>query len=144
MLQVIYVSTARPALPAADIEAILKASRRNNKAAGVSGLLLYDGYRFLQALEGDAAAVIGTYDRIKADPRHRAIVMLGSRDVAMRSFGDWPMAAQRVSIAGGNTVFELIDSLTEEVVDPITRDLFRFFARVRHAAIAQPLMLSVA
>lgn len=134
MLQVTYISTARPELPPADIEAILDASRRNNPVAGVTGLLLYDGYRFLQALEGEAASVIRTYDRIKADPRHRAVVLLSSKEIATRSFGDWAMAAQRVAISRGSTVSELIDSLTGEVVDPITRDLFRSFARVRNAA----------
>ncbi len=134
MRQLTYISTARPALPAVEIDAILDASRRHNAAAGLTGLLLYDGYRFLQALEGEADRVVTTYDRIKADPRHRALVMLSSRDVAVRSFGDWAMAGQRVAIAHGSTIPELIDNLTAEIADPITRDLFRSFARVRNAA----------
>jgi hypothetical protein len=134
MLQITYISTARPELPAAAIDEILTASRRNNAAAGVTGLLLYDGYRFLQALEGEAAAVTKVYKRIKADPRHRAIVLLSSREISERAFGDWAMAAQRVAIASGSTVPELIDRLTEEVADANTRELFRSFARVRNAA----------
>ena len=134
MLQITYISTARPELPASAIDDILAASRRNNGANGVTGLLLYDGYRFLQALEGDAALVSTTFDRIKTDPRHRAMVMLSSRDVAERAFGEWSMAAQRVAIASGATVPDLVDRLTADVTDPSTRELFRSFARVRKAA----------
>jgi hypothetical protein len=134
MLQITYISTARPELPAGAVEQILSTSRRNNGAAGVTGLLLYDGYRFLQALEGDPILVNQTYQRIKADPRHRAVVLLSSRDVEKRAFGNWDMAAQRVAIAQGNTVAELVDRLTAEVEDAGTRELFRSFARVRNAA----------
>jgi hypothetical protein len=134
MLQITYISTARPELPASAIGEILSASRTNNAAAGVTGLLLYDGYRFLQALEGEPAMVNQTFQRIKADPRHRAVVTLSSRDVSERSFGSWAMAAQRVAISTGTTVAELVDKLTADVSDPTVRETFRSFARVRQAA----------
>jgi hypothetical protein len=134
MLQLTYISTARPELPPEAIDQILAASRRNNHADGISGLLLYDGYRFLQALEGDAARVHHTYERIKADSRHRALVLLASHEVTDRSFGHWSMASQRVGISSGNTVAELVDSLTDEVVDPNMQALFRSFAQLRNAA----------
>ena len=134
MLQIIYISTARPELPAEAIDEILSVSRRNNHADGITGLLLYVGYRFLQALEGEPHRVQRAYERIKADPRHRAVVMLSSYEVTARSFGDWSMASQRVGIASGNTVAELVDSLTAEVVDANMQALFRSFARLRHAA----------
>ena len=134
MLQITYISTARPELPGEAIDQILAASRHNNHANGITGLLLYDGYRFLQALEGEAHRVQRTFERIKADPRHRALVMLTSHEVIDRSFGNWSMASQRVGIANGNTVAELVDSLTEEVADPNMQALFRSFARLRDAA----------
>jgi len=134
MLQITYISTARPELPAEAIDQILAASRRNNHADDITGLLLYDGYRFLQALEGEPLRVQRAFERIKADPRHRAIVMLSSYEVTARSFGDWSMASQRVGISTGNTVAELVDSLTDEVADPNMQALFRSFARLRHAA----------
>jgi len=134
MLQITYISTARPELPADAIDQILAASRRNNHADGITGLLLYDGYRFLQALEGEPVRVQRAFDRIKTDPRHRAVVTLGSYEVTGRSFGDWSMASQRVGIATGNTVAELVDSLTEDVTDRNVQALFRSFARLRQAA----------
>ena len=134
MLQMTYISTARPELPAEAIDEILGVSRRNNHADGITGLLLYDGYRFLQALEGDPLRVQRSFERIKADPRHRAVVMLGSYEVTGRSFGEWSMASQRVGISSGNTVAELVDSMTEDVADLNMQALFRSFARLRQAA----------
>ena len=134
MLQMIYISTARPELPAKAIDEILSASRRNNHADGITGLLLYDGYHFLQVLEGEAERVRRAYARIKADPRHRALILLSSHDVMERDFGHSSMAALRVRIASGHTVAELVDSLTEQVSDPTMKDLFRSFAHLRMAA----------
>ena len=51
MLQITYISTARPELPGIAIDDILAVSRRHNMVAGVPGLLLYDGYRFMHALQ---------------------------------------------------------------------------------------------
>jgi len=135
MLQLTYISTATAAVGETEVNAILKASRRNNAAAGVTGLLLYDGRRFLQALEGEVAQVHAVYERIKADPRHRAVVLLSSRDVEARAFGEWSMAAQRVTAGGaGGSVPEQVDAITADVADPNLRETFRSFARVRAAA----------
>ncbi|WCT72659.1 BLUF domain-containing protein [Sphingomonas naphthae] len=134
MLQLTYISTATRQLQDTDINLILEASRRNNALVGVTGLLIYDGKRFLQALEGEETAVHLTYDRINHDPRHRGIVLLGSRQVETRSFGAWSMAAQKVASAFGTTVPEVVDRLTAQVEDANTRELFRGFARVRAAA----------
>ena len=134
MLQLTYISTAAHDLAPTAIGDILSASRRNNAAAGVSGLLLHDGRRFLQALEGEPAMVNRTYERIKADRRHRAIVLLSSSEVTERAFGAWAMAAQAVAAATSGSVAELVERLTAEVSDPSMQALFRSFARVRAAA----------
>jgi hypothetical protein len=89
--QLLYISTAAPSATV-DVTGILAASLRNNRRAGVTGLLWTDDRRFLQVLEGEDAAVQGAFDRIKADPRHRAIVVLHDRTIAVREFGAWEMA----------------------------------------------------
>ena len=95
MIQICYISTARPTVTPADVDAILAASRRNNQRLRVTGLLLFNGKRFLQLLEGPADAVQATYQRIAADPRHFAIVRLSERAIDAREFGNWDMAFQR-------------------------------------------------
>lgn len=69
----LYISSVKPGLAnPIDPEAILTTSRRNNARDNVSGLLFFNGKRFLQALEGDDAMVDATYARIQRDPRHCA------------------------------------------------------------------------
>lgn len=91
MRQLLYISTGRAGV-AADVPAILGVSLRNNRRVGVTGLLWTDTHRFLQVLEGDDAAVQGVFDRIRADPRHRGIVVLHDRVIEAREFGAWAMA----------------------------------------------------
>ena len=131
MLQLTYISTAKPGMTEAMVGDILTVSRWNNAAAGVTGLLLYDGHRFLQALEGQPEEVLATFTRVKSDPRHRAVVLLAQAEVETRTFGDWAMAAQRVGVATGNSLADLVDDLTERVKDPNMQATFRSFARVR-------------
>lgn len=92
MRQLLYISSRNPREGNTDVIAILAQSQRNNRAAGVTGLLWTDGTRFLQVLEGEPDAVEATYARIAADRRHAAIVVLQDRTVEAREFGDWSMA----------------------------------------------------
>ncbi|MEE2915447.1 MAG: BLUF domain-containing protein, partial [Pseudomonadota bacterium] len=68
--QLVYISSA---IGRVDGDAVLAVSRRNNARDGITGLLYADGRRFLQVLEGERAAVERAYQRIAADPRHRAL-----------------------------------------------------------------------
>ncbi|RVT90406.1 BLUF domain-containing protein [Sphingomonas crocodyli] len=134
MLQLTYISTAAPSLSIYDAEMILETSRRNNSHAGLTGLLVFDGTRFLQALEGDQIPVEDTYLRICADTRHRAVVELSRRSVNARQFGGWAMASQVIGpIIGKGDIVGTVDALTETIPEPNTRALFRSFARLRAA-----------
>ena len=65
MRQVVYISSIKSGFASStDPEAILTVSRRNNARDNISGLLFFNGKRFLQALEGDDAMVDATYARI--------------------------------------------------------------------------------
>jgi len=135
MLQLAYISSSRPGLTLADVEDILTGSRRRNEADRVTGLLIFDGRRFLQVLEGNAETVERTYGRIVTDPRHRAIVKLSSRDVAERAFGPWAMASHIVSpVVGIGDLAAKVDAMTTGIADANMREMLRGFARVRHAA----------
>lgn len=132
MRQLIYISTvARDAVPMHSGQ-ILKKSQDNNARDGVTGLLYFDGKRFLQVLEGDAAAVARTYGRIKRDPRHRAVVILSDRAVETRDFGDWSMAWKEP----GADAADFIDRVARlvDLASPSVRATFNSFAEVRRAA----------
>lgn len=135
MLQLTYISSARPGIGRADVEDILSASRRNNGLDRISGLLVHDGRRFLQALEGDIALVERTFARIRLDERHRAVVLLSQREVERREFGEWAMAYQAADAAVDRaSMIEIVDELTANIPDANTRELFRSFARIDRRA----------
>jgi hypothetical protein len=82
-----------------EVGAIVRASIRNNREVAITGLLLVHGGRFVQALEGPAAAVEQTYHRILADPRHRDSKILKAARAPVRMFADWNMCARRITPA---------------------------------------------
>ena len=132
MLQLVYVSTARPGAGPTGYQAILDVARRNNRRDGITGLLYADGKRFLQALEGPEAAVEAVFARIQADPRHRAIVLLSCRAVETREFGDWEMA-HLTTAAERDALVERVRDLVSRAT-PAVRGTFEGFAAIRRAA----------
>lgn len=136
MLQLLYISTARAPITTAMCDNILAISRRNNRASGITGLLIAGKRRFLQALEGPDHAVLAAYDRIAGDPRHYACVILSRRQVEQRSFGDWAMGFT----AGGDDSLAIADSgavlaaLIAPIEDPTLRAQFAGFTDVQSNA----------
>jgi len=91
LLSVIYVSVADPLVRDHDIAAILVSARRNNVRDELTGALIYNGYNFMQALEGPAAKVDQCLDVIRADPRHSGMVEIRRRTIESRDFAEWSM-----------------------------------------------------
>ncbi|WP_340264256.1 BLUF domain-containing protein [Sphingobium mellinum] len=79
----------------------------------MTGLLLFNGKRFLQVLEGPREAVERVYDRVCADGRHCAVVKLRETAIAEREFGNWAMAY--------DTPFQRSTSLKEKVTALLER-----------------------
>jgi len=132
MLQLVYVSSVTPNAANLDPAAILAVSRANNQRDAITGLLYSDGARFLQALEGAQDVVEAAFERIRQDPRHRAIVVLSRRVVATREFGDWAMA-HRMPGTDADRFIERVGELTANAA-PDVRATFQGFAQVRRAA----------
>lgn len=100
--RLIYCSRQRFApdmVPDEEIDGLIRASIRNNRAASITGALLVHGGWFLQALEGPAGAVMTTYRRIVDDPRHAQPHILAAGPTEARDFTDWNMCARRFSKA---------------------------------------------
>lgn len=71
---------------------ILKKSRQNNPAKGLTGaLVLYDDW-FAQVLEGEKSAVQGLLNTISADDRHNGVKVYSEEEDVPRAFGKWAMA----------------------------------------------------
>ena len=96
LLFLAYASNASVAFTPPALVELLSVSRRNNDLAGITGMLLYRGGNFLQALEGPPDAVRETFKRISHDVRHRGIGMLLEEERDHRLFAEWSMAFQEV------------------------------------------------
>lgn len=131
MRQLVYISSIKRGA-AIDPALLLAQSRRNNARARITGLLFFDGKRFLQALEGDDAQVEATFARIAQDDRHHALVVLSNRAIAAREFGEWAMAYS----APGEENDDALARITRLVAnaDATVRGTFEGFATVRRAA----------
>ena len=91
LLSYAYVSAPVRAFPRAELVDLLAISRRNNARIGVTGMLLYKGGNFMQALEGPEDAVRALQERIGRDPRHRYMITVMDTWTDERHFGDWMM-----------------------------------------------------
>lgn len=100
-----------------EVRGILMASIKNNRTVAISGLLVTQGDWFLQALEGPAEAVMDTYRRIEADPRHAGASVRMVREADRRLFGRWTMCAPTASEADGTIIRRLVE---DENFDPFT------------------------
>lgn len=134
MFQLTYISTAMPHLPADEVGRILERSRRNNRRDEVTGLLLFDGKRFLQVLEGEQDVIETIYARIRSDPRHRAPVQISAGAKDRRCFAGWAMAFHAVDKVRPEELAAHVDTLVAEVPDANLRALFSSFARIKRAA----------
>ncbi|MCW5259244.1 BLUF domain-containing protein [Verminephrobacter eiseniae] len=69
--QFVYYSTLADGYDATCVGAIIKTARAFNASNGITGVLLFDGERFCQYIEGNPVAVNALVDRIRQDPRHK-------------------------------------------------------------------------
>ena len=94
--RIIYCSRASWDISPDELVELLSVSRRNNEAAGLSGMLLYTSQSFLQVLEGDAAQLERAYARIAVDPRHCELRLLLDAEVTGPLFPQWTMGFDHV------------------------------------------------
>jgi hypothetical protein len=117
-----YTSRARLDLSDEDLNDIHQTARHLNVLDGITGLLLFDGSRFLQIVEGPEEAIDNLVERLRRDPRHSALEVRDEREVDRRSFGDWSMELVRIG-AGYKTAREEVATILPEGVTPSVREL---------------------
>ena len=97
LVRLLYASRATEEVTQDELLSILKKSRINNLAAGVTGVLCYSGGVFLQVLEGGREPVSRLYNRIAGDTRHKQVVLLAYEEIGERSFVGWSMGQVNLS-----------------------------------------------
>jgi Sensors of blue-light using FAD len=125
--RLLYISTARKDFNAADLDTIMKTAQKRNRLDKITGLLVFDGRRFLQYLEGEECAVRTTFARIELDLRHYAVVVLKKTQSTVRQFSDWDMAYRQSDTPGAfDTQVKQVISLTENCDSLTVADLVGF------------------
>lgn len=89
----LYHSQIAPHADIACVADIVKTARSFNKSQGITGLLVFDGQRFCQYLEGPEPALESLLGGIARDPRHVAFTPLHRWTCeGQRQFANWSMA----------------------------------------------------
>ena len=91
LVRLMYASRAVPTVDQDELVAILRKSKSNNPALGVTGVLCFSQGIFLQVLEGGRSAVNQLYNRVAADPRHSDVELLIYEEIHERRFAGWSM-----------------------------------------------------
>ncbi|WP_369040052.1 BLUF domain-containing protein [Stenotrophomonas maltophilia] len=73
------------------LDAIVDDACRFNRDAGVTGVLLFDGGRFLQYLEGPEDGLAVAYSRVLGARSHSALVEVQRGRAGQRRLPFWPM-----------------------------------------------------
>jgi len=97
LVRLMYASRAAEALDTSALLAIMKESKANNPALGVTGVLCFSSGIFLQVLEGGRTQVNSLYNRIVTDTRHTDVVLLSYEEIEERCFAGWSMGQVNLS-----------------------------------------------
>ncbi len=96
LYEVLYVSTLAPGQPLGVVAEIAAQARVANGQLDITGLLIFDGQRFCQQLEGPKKQVLKLIERIRNDPRHTKVEVLHHGPLAGRRFHQFSLAFSTV------------------------------------------------
>ncbi len=109
LYEVLYVSTLAPDQPTAVVAEIAAKARQVNAELDITGLLIFDGQRFCQQLEGPQKAVLKLIERIRNDPRHVNVEVVHNGPLAGRRFQQFSLAFSTVEDADALARMERLD-----------------------------------
>ena len=86
LYEAIYVSTIAPGVTISSVADIAGKARVANQIKGITGLLIFDGMRYCQQLEGPQKQVLSLMEKIRHDPRHINVEIVHQGELAERRF----------------------------------------------------------
>jgi hypothetical protein len=125
MIRLLYCSQAKAESNQKTVDEILLSSRKNNKTAGLTGVLIHGGGLYMQVLEGPEQAVLRTYVKILEDKRHTDSRIIHISPVKERLFNNWTMGV----IEGDHLTFEHVATLRAHRLESVHSDAFTHVMR---------------
>ncbi len=86
-----YQSRAKRRPSVSDLTQLVIEARERNRRFGVTGMLVHEGDRYFQWLEGPGTALEGLWSSIRRDDRHDDIELLGEGVTPIRLFSEWDL-----------------------------------------------------
>lgn len=86
-----YVSRTTDRMSESEFTQLALDAARLNALDGITGLLVYNGQRFCQTVEGSTMALESLLMRLRADPRHHALDVIEDELIPVRRFRSWDM-----------------------------------------------------
>lgn len=96
LIELVYSSRSIKQMEIDEVRALLTQAREKNRREGVTGLLCYDGQKFLQIIEGQSDVILDLFHAIQNDSRHEDVQILHDGDIKARAFSDWKMAYEPI------------------------------------------------
>lgn len=92
LAHVLFTSELAADESSACVSAIVHTARRNNVAAGITGILIFDGSHFCELVEGGQRVLTALVERIRNDARHCNFRTVAEGLSLRRRFADWNIA----------------------------------------------------
>lgn len=92
-----YASRVSDAMSDTEFTQLGLEAGRLNALDGITGLLVFNGERFCQTIEGAPAAIDDLLTRLHRDPRHTDLIILSDEAASERRFRSWDMQLLSVS-----------------------------------------------
>ena len=89
--EILYVSTIAPDAPLSIVSDIAVKARMANTELDITGMLVFDGMRFCEQLEGSQKQVLSLLERIQNDTRHINVEVVHHGPLAERRFSRFSM-----------------------------------------------------
>ena len=120
MIRLLYCSQAKSDFSEDILKEILLTSRKNNRAANITGVLVHGGGLFMQVLEGPEQVVLHTYMKILDDKRHTDSRIIHITPVKDRLFENWTMGV----VEADPLTFEHVARLRANRLESVNADAF--------------------
>ena len=130
MIRLLYVSQATHDISDFQVKDILRSSRQNNQAVGITGVLVHGGSMFAQILEGPEQAVLRMYVKVMDDRRHGDVHIVHISPANEPMFKDWSMAVIKSNPMEFQYIAQLRTHRMEAVNAKAFGDLMREFVAI--------------